>query len=188
MCEPVSMSILAVGSLGLQIYGLKKQQEAADAAEAQGYQNAEASKVAAVQVQDEAGYEASRLQMRADQLVGHIRVVGAAGNADLSRGNPVRLQTDATFLSKIDQKVIEMRGVQKAAGFITQGKSFSAQAAVTAAQGTADSLAAMGGILGTAAKLGQQGYEWWKSNQAPNDPGFVSSPQPIGAPGDIMIG
>lgn len=175
MCEVVSIGIGLV-SLGMQIYGMTQAEKAGRQTAAQARKNAAAARVAARQSLDEAGFEASRLQMRADQLAANVRVSAASGNTDLSGGNPARLQSDVQVLSKMDQEIVTMRGLQKAAGFITQGDTFSAQAAISQTNAQADMLAGISSAAFNAAKLGQQGYEWWKQQQPP-DPGSYYNPE-----------
>jgi hypothetical protein len=163
MCDiavvPIFMGMVGIAMQGA---GMSKQASADRARVRQAQENSKNARMAAVQVQEEAGYEGMRLQMRADQLVGNIRTIGAAGNNVLSTGSAARLPTDAYIMSAFDQEVIKMRGVQKAAGFILQGDTFSAQAAAQADQSYANQLLGWSSVVSSASKLGQ---DWWKWNE-----------------------
>lgn len=160
MCNPAVVPIVLGGaSLGLQLWAMSKQEEAAQMAAAQARQNRANALWAAQLVKADANYEAMRLEMRADQMVSHITAASGAGNVDLSGGNPVRLKSDVRVLSEIDKDMVILRGEQKARGYILQGDTFNAQAAIESLKGDMAEIAGIAGMLNTVSYLGSTLYK-----------------------------
>jgi hypothetical protein len=157
MCNAAAIG--AIAGMGMQAYGTFKQMDAEKAAARQAEHNSAAARLAAEWAKEDASYEASRLQMRADQIVSHIRTTGAGQNVDLSKGTAARLPSDVRVVSEVDKNMVLLRGAQKAAGYILQGDTFSAQAAVSMDMANATMVSGMANLL-------YQGTSWWASQDA----------------------
>lgn len=177
----------AIAGAALQIAGNIDANEAAarirEEKAALAAKNRAASRLAAVQAKADASYEAMRLQMRADTIVARQRVVGGAGNVDMSGGTPLRLQSDTRLLSEMDKHVAILRGIQKAAGYILQGDTFSAQAAIDSIAADSARLGTALDIAGTLTQAGAQIASWYEKNQGPDTTSGYYENQPS-QPGD----
>jgi hypothetical protein len=175
MCDAfTAMAVLGGASILLQAYGMNKQREASAIAERQAEQNRAASLWAAEVAKADAQYEAMRLEMRADQLAGHVNSAEAAGNVDLSGGHGVRLKSDVRVLSSIDKDMVLLRGAQKARGYILQGDTFSAQASVESLKSDVYMISGLSGMLNTGSYM----YATMKPRLDANQP--TTPPVPSG--------
>ena len=172
MCDPTSIAIgSAIMGGGSAIMQGRAQASAAKMQQRIAKHNRDASYVAAREVLQQTSYEISRIKTRADHMVASLRTGAAEGNLRLDKGQPAKLASDMVIMSEIDAKMIEMRGAQKAAGFITQGDTFNAQAAVDGLEVRASYQEA----FGSAVHQFGRGLDAWMGRSRPTVPASTNN-------------
>lgn len=160
MCDPVTMSTLAVVAGGVQAYSQIQQGQSASAA---ADYNARELENQATSIRNKGTEEENIKRRETAEFKARQRAMLGASGIDIDSGSAADLQQDTDLLGEVDALRIRRN-------FNERADVADTQAEITAAEGRAakraSNLAAAGTILSTGASVGRVNPKWFSSSSA----------------------
>lgn len=164
MCDPVTLTVMAIGAAAVSAYG---QYQAGQAAEAAGDYNAQVqennAKVAeqyAKAAEERGETEARQRRIDAERMASRQTAVLAAKGIDISTGTPLDILGDTAMYGELDAQTIKYNAGLEAYQQRNQASNFRSSAEISRMEGSqaakAGTIGAVGTLLGGAAKAGNQ--------------------------------
>ena len=139
MCDPVTLTVLAVSSIALSAAGQIQQGKAAKAQANFQAQIAENNSIIAGRAADDARERgriaAGERDVKTRQFIGKQRVALASSGQEVDIGSGLEITSDTAALGKLDSLRIINNAEREAIGFETQAGSFKAEASARRASG-----------------------------------------------------
>jgi len=164
MCDPVTLTVLAVSSIALSAAGQIQQGKAAKAQANFQAQIAENNSIIAGRAADDARERgriaAGERDVKTRQFIGKQRVALASSGQEVDIGSGLEITSDTAALGKLDSLRIINNAEREAIGLETQSANFTADATAKRAAGKnakrASELNALNSLVSGAATTGFQ--------------------------------
>lgn len=166
MCDPVTMTVVAIGASGLAAYGqIQSANAAADAQEAQGKQLA----TQAGQQQDAANAEAERIRAAARRQRAEAAAAFASSGVSVADGTPLKIDQEIARGGELDALNTIISGGREADTLTNEAAAFGKQAKASRKAGQMQAVSTlMSGASSAATASG------WRAN----GPGFSGGQKP----------
>lgn len=155
MCEPITLGLMAAGTLlkaGGELQAGAENKRIAD-------KNAQMADYAAIDAEKRGSATASLARMKAGKMVSTQRALTGASGMDVSKGSPQQVMDETQAMGELDAQTIKNNAAREAWGYRTQGADFRAQG--EAAQ-KASQFGAASTVLGGAMDFGPRAWKLMK--------------------------
>lgn len=166
MCDPVSLTVLAVGAAvltaGAEVYQgvAAKSQGKFEAQVAE--RNAKLEEASRADAMNRRNVDQMRLWRRVSQQLGEQRASAAAQGLDVNFGSPSDLQQDTLMLGEEDSSTLNQNYIKEFKGYDINASNYRLQGMASKARGNAafggSMLSAGGTILSGASQVGQLNF------------------------------
>lgn len=166
MCDPVTMTVVAIGASGLAAYGqIQSANAAADAQEAQGRQLAQQ----AGHEQDAANAQAERIRSAARRQAAEAAAAFSASGVSVDAGTPLKIDQEITRGGELDALNTIISGGRESDTLTNEAAAMGKQAKATRKAGQMQAVSTlMSGASSAATASG------WRAN----GPGFSGGQKP----------
>jgi hypothetical protein len=152
MCEPITIGLMAAGSLldaTGQIRAGNERKKIAD-------RNAELADFAAVDAEKRGATEAGLARMKTSKVVGQQAAAIGSSGVDIASGTPQAVMDETRAIGELDAQTVRNNAAREAWGYRSQGQDFRDQGKLDQQTST---FGAASTLLGGAAHIGPRAWK-----------------------------